>query len=152
MGLFNLYIRRINYTSIEIMFCWFANHFWCISCISFILKFLFDFFCFWKVKNLHNRVPRGYLNKGVVQRSQIQTRPLIFQTFSNFGSNSLSLKYQRFTQCGCKEMEIFKKGFVIIVHLLWACFVQPFLRRKGACNTFRQDKYMFIDVLCLSLY
>ena len=39
-------------------------------------------------------------------------RPLIFQTINSIRSNSLSLKYQRFTPSGCKDKGVRKYEFV----------------------------------------
>ena len=39
-------------------------------------------------------------------------RPLIFQTINSLRSNSLSLKYQRFTPSGCKDIGVRKCKFV----------------------------------------
>ena len=39
-------------------------------------------------------------------------RPFIFQTINSFRSNSLSLKYQRFTPSGCEAIGVRKFEFV----------------------------------------
>ena len=39
-------------------------------------------------------------------------RPLIFQTINSGSPNSLSLKYQRFTPSGCKDIGVRKCKFV----------------------------------------
>jgi len=39
-------------------------------------------------------------------------RPFIFQTINSFRSNSLSLKYQRFTPSGCEAIGVRKFQFV----------------------------------------
>ena len=46
-------------------------------------------------------------------------RPLIFQTINSVRSNSLSLKYQRFTPSGCKDIEVRKCDFVAKTQFLW---------------------------------
>ena len=46
--------------------------------------------------------------------------PLIFQTFNSGRSNSLSLKYQRFTPLGCKDIGDRKFKFVSKTRFL--CF------------------------------
>ena len=46
-------------------------------------------------------------------------RPLIFQTITSGRSNSLSLKYQRFTALGCKDIGVRKCKFVAKTQFLW---------------------------------
>ena len=46
-------------------------------------------------------------------------RPLIFQTMNSVKSNSLSLKYRRFTPSGCKDIEIRKFEFVAKTQFLY---------------------------------
>ena len=50
------------------------------------------------------------------------SRPLIFQTINSGRSNSLSLKYQRFTPSGCKDIGIRKCKFVAKTQFLY-CFL-----------------------------
>ena len=47
------------------------------------------------------------------------SRPLIFQTINYGRSNSQSLKYQRFTPSGCKDIGIRKCKFVAKTQFLW---------------------------------
>ena len=47
------------------------------------------------------------------------SRPLIFQTINSGRSNSQSLKYQRFTPSGCKDIGIRKCKFVAITQFLY---------------------------------
>ena len=45
-------------------------------------------------------------------------RPLIFQTMNHVRPNNISLKHQRFTPLGCKDVEIRKFEFVVKTHFL----------------------------------
>ena len=45
-------------------------------------------------------------------------RPLIFQTLKSVKLNSLSLKYQRFIQSGCKNKGIRKLDFLVSIQFL----------------------------------
>ena len=47
-------------------------------------------------------------------------RPLIFQTINSVRSNSLSLKYQRFTTSGCKDIGVRKCKFVAKTQFLFS--------------------------------
>ena len=47
------------------------------------------------------------------------SRPLIFQTINSGRSSSLSLKYQRFTPSGCKDIGVRKYKFVAKTQFLW---------------------------------
>ena len=49
-------------------------------------------------------------------------RPLIFQTINSGRSNSLSLKYQRFTPSGCKDIGVRKCKFVAKTQFLYQTF------------------------------
>ena len=49
-------------------------------------------------------------------------RPLIFQTINSGRSNSLSLKYQRFTPSGCKDIGVRKYKFVAKTQFLFSDF------------------------------
>ena len=46
-------------------------------------------------------------------------RPWIFQTMNFVSSNNLSLKYQKLTQSGCKDIRILIFGFVAKTQFLW---------------------------------
>ena len=46
-------------------------------------------------------------------------RPLIFQTMNSVRSNNVSLKYQRFTSSGCKDIGFTKTEFVAKTQFLW---------------------------------
>ena len=50
-------------------------------------------------------------------------RPLIFQTINSGSPNSLSLKYQRFTPSGCKDIGVRKCKFVAETQFLSLYFV-----------------------------
>ena len=71
-------------------------------------------------------------------------RPLIFQTMSYVGPNSLSLKYQSFTPSGRKDIGIIKKDLWslhnFLVKLLWMLNEQTF-------NTLPLD-WIFVLLSC----
>ena len=46
-------------------------------------------------------------------------RSWIFQTMNHFRSNNDSLKYQRLTPSGCKDIEIVESECVAKIHFLW---------------------------------
>ena len=46
--------------------------------------------------------------------------PFIFRTINSVRSNSLSLKYQRFTPSGCKDIRVSKCKFVAKTQFLWS--------------------------------
>ena len=51
-------------------------------------------------------------------------RPLIFQTINSARSNSLSLKYQRFTPSGCKDIGVRKFKFAAKTQFLYVKIIQ----------------------------
>ena len=55
---------------------------------------------------------------------------MIFQTINSVKSNSLSLKYQRFTPSGCKDIRVRKCEFVAKTQFLWLTFMLHWLRES----------------------
>ena len=64
-------------------------------------------------------------------------QPLIFQTMNYVGSNNLSLKYQRFTTLGVKDIGIRKSEFVTKNQLLCCLDCSNYL----ACSVLVTFKY-----------
>ncbi len=89
-----------------------------------------DFSFFWKSIYLNRKIRQKELNFCHKLRfsnsNNLATRfprPFIFQTINSGRSNSLSLKYQRFTPSGCKDRGVRKFKFVAKTQFLSIYFL-----------------------------
>ena len=88
-----------------------------------------------RINHINQTVMKGIESLPQYQRfsnpSIFATQPLrpyicqTTQTTNSVGSNNLSLKYQRFTPSGCKDIEITKFKFVVKTQFLLSSIIRP---------------------------
>ena len=72
---------------------------------------------------------------------------LIFQPMNSVRSNKLSLKYQRFTSSGCKDIGTIKSEFVGKAYCRFQCKIYFYVYIKYNDYSYLRDYLMYIHIL-----